>query len=313
MKILISAVLALAGSLALHAAKLGDPAPALTLAKTVKGTAVDLAAGKGKETYVVEFWATWCGPCRVSIPHLTELQKKYKAQGVTFIGISDETEDKVKPFVEKMGDKMDYVVAVDDGRKTFKSYMEAYAQNGIPTSFVVDKEGRIVWVGHPMGGLDEALASVVAGKFDLAAAQKEFAEREVKQRRMMDLNMTFGKYLQAAEKGEKTDELGGKLLELADKDAMVLNAISWNVLTSPRLKAHRDLAFALKASAAAVEASGGKDAAILDTHARALFDNGKKAEAIAQQKKAVEASKDAKMRSEMEATLKKYEGDGDAK
>lgn len=307
-KSILSVALAFAGGLVVHAANLGDPAPALTLAKTIKGDAVDLAAGKGKQTYVVEFWATWCGPCRVSIPHLTELQKKFKTQGVTFIGVSDETEDKVKPFVDKMGDKMDYTVAVDDGRKTFKAYMEAYGQNGIPTSFVVNKEGQIVWVGHPMGGLDEALAQVVAGKFDLAAAKTEFGEREVKQKRMMELNTAFGSYLQLSDKGEKekASEAGSKLLELAGKDHQTLNAIAWNILTNPRMK-NRDLPFALKVSQAAVDASGGKDSAVLDTHARALFDNGKADEAIAAQKKAVATAKDDKTKEEMEKTLLKYQ------
>jgi len=64
-------------------------AAALKISDWVKGKPVDLAAGKGKQVYVIEFWATWCGPCRTSIPHLTELQKKFKDKGVTFVGVSD--------------------------------------------------------------------------------------------------------------------------------------------------------------------------------------------------------------------------------
>jgi peroxiredoxin len=307
-KKLLSVALALAGGLSAFAAKLGDPAPALTLAKTVKGEAVDLAAGKGKQTYVVEFWATWCGPCKTSIPHLTDLQKKFKDKGVTVIGISDETEDKVAPFVAKMAEKMDYVVAVDDGRKTFKSYMGAYGQGGIPTAFVVNTDGQVVWVGHPMGGLDEAIEKIVAGKFDIAAAQVEFAEREVKQKRMGELNASFGKYLQLAASGdaEKSAEVGQKLLELAGKDSMVLNAIAWNILTNPQIK-NRDLPFALKVATAAVDASGGKEAAVFDTYARALYDNGKKAEAVEAQKKAVGLAKEEQTKTDMKKTLEKYE------
>src|SRR5262245_54681841 len=74
----------------------GDPAPKLEVKEFVKGDAVK-SFDKGK-VYVVEFWATWCGPCRTSIPHLTELQKKHK--DVTFIGVSVFERDfgKVKPF-----------------------------------------------------------------------------------------------------------------------------------------------------------------------------------------------------------------------
>lgn len=313
-KSFLSVALAFVGGLAAYAAQLGDPAPALTLAKTVKGEAVDLAAGKGKQTYVVEFWATWCGPCKTSIPHLTELQRKYKDQGVVFIGISDETEEKVAPFVAKMGDQMDYVVAVDKGRATYKSYMTAFKQGGIPTAFVVNKEGQIAWVGHPMGDLDAVLGKVVAGKYDIATAQKEFAEQELRQKRMAELQGVFGSYLKQATEGDsaKASETGAKLLELSGKDSMVLNAIAWNILTNPRLK-HRDLPLALKFSEAALEASEGKSPEVLDTYARALFDSGKKKEAIEAQKKAVALAKDAQLKTELEKTLKGYETDAPVK
>src|SRR5262249_53250212 len=90
---------------------LGDPAPKIEVKEFVKGDPVE-KFDKGK-LYVVEFWATWCGPCRTSIPHLTELQKKHK--DVTFIGVSvyENNQDAVKPFVKEMGDKMVYRVAMD--------------------------------------------------------------------------------------------------------------------------------------------------------------------------------------------------------
>ena len=166
----LSCCLALALVRVATAAELGDAAAPLQIAEWIKGKPVDLSTTKGKQIVVVEFWATWCGPCRTSIPHLTELQKKFK--DVVFVGISDEDAPTVKKFVAKMGDKMDYTVAIDTDRKTSAGYMAAFGIGGIPHAFIVDKDGRTVWQGHPMDGLEEALTEVVAGKFDLAKVKK---------------------------------------------------------------------------------------------------------------------------------------------
>lgn len=153
-------------------ADLGKPAAALKIAEWVKGKPVDLADAKGKKVVVVEFWATWCPPCRTSIPHLTELQKKFKEKDVVFVGVTDEKADVVKPFVKKLGDQMDYTVAIDQDGQTGRGYMQAYGQNGIPTAFVVDKAGNVVWVGHPMGDLERTIEAVLAGTYDVKTAQR---------------------------------------------------------------------------------------------------------------------------------------------
>ena len=162
-----------------ESAQLGQKAGALEGLTYVKGDAVSFEEGK---TYVVEFWATWCGPCRTSIPHLTEVQKQFKDKAVTVIGISNEKAETVKPFVEKMGEKMEYTVAIDTGRKVNDAYMDAFDQRGIPTAFIVNGKGTVAWVGHPMDGLDEVLEQVVAGTFDPEAYAKAKAEQEAADR-----------------------------------------------------------------------------------------------------------------------------------
>ncbi len=154
------------------AADLGAPAAPLQIAEWIKGGPVNLADGRGKTVYVIEFWATWCPPCRTSIPHLTALQKQFKDKNVVFIGVSDEKPAVIRPFVQKMGDQMDYVVAADKERKTFADYMSAFGINGIPHAFLVDKEGRVVWQGHPMAELEQSIQSLLDGKFDLNVARK---------------------------------------------------------------------------------------------------------------------------------------------
>src|SRR5258706_12904236 len=134
--ILLTVVVFLVGVGATQAAKWGDAAAPLHIKEWIKGDAVDVTAGRGKTVYVIEFWATWCGPCRHSIPHLKELQGKFKNKGGVVIGISDEEPDTVKSFVKKLGAKMEYTIAIDDDKKTAADYVEAYGQGGIPAAFI---------------------------------------------------------------------------------------------------------------------------------------------------------------------------------
>lgn len=203
-------LLACASALApLHAAQLGDAAAPLEIAEWIKGDKVDLAEAKGKKVIVVEFWATWCGPCRVSIPHLTELQKKFANRGVVIVGVSDEEPSKVKPFVNEQGEKMNYTVAVDRNRATSAAYMEKYGQNGIPHAFVIDKEGRVAWHGHPMAGLDRVLDQLASNTFDLALERKREGAMEKLQ--------TYFKMAMQGTTDDKLDPLGAEILAL-DKE-----------------------------------------------------------------------------------------------
>ena len=134
----------------------GDPVGKLEVAHWVKGKPVDISKGVN----VVEFWATWCPPCRTSIPHLTKTQLKYKDRGVNIVGITNEALDTVEPFVNRMGKKMEYSVAVDNDRSTSNEFMGRYDVGGIPHAFVV-KDGKVVWHGHPMSGLDNAIENAL--------------------------------------------------------------------------------------------------------------------------------------------------------
>ncbi|MGB9626178.1 MAG: TlpA family protein disulfide reductase [Phycisphaerae bacterium] len=296
-----------------RATQLGDPAPPLRIAQWIKGKAVDLKAGRGKQVFVIEFWATWCPPCRKAIPHLSEIQKKYRDKGVVVVGITEEEPDIVKPFVKEAGDNMDYTVAVDRDGAMDKAYMEAFGIDGIPHAFIVDKEGRIAWHGHPETGMDKALEEIIAGKYDL-----ETARREDKARRLG--NEYFDLLVKADEARtekarkeilKKAGEVGAEVVKQAGRNADLLNGFAWTILTAPRIKV-RDLDLALKAAKAAYDASEGRSADIADTYARALFDTGRKAEAVKYQKKAVELCKDEKMRSDLKKTLERYEKEAKA-
>jgi thiol-disulfide isomerase/thioredoxin len=161
--------------------KVGDPAPPLAVSTWLHGAQVK--SFEPGQVYVVEFWATWCGPCIQLMPHMGDLQDQYREKGVTFIGFTSEANDKeakVNHFVAKHGEKLGYTFAFGSGSETHNAYMIASGQSGIPCSFVVDKQGRIAYIGHPFF-LDFVLPKVLDGTWDqktaagvIAAADKDF-------------------------------------------------------------------------------------------------------------------------------------------
>lgn len=292
------------------ALELGDAAPPLKVDKWIKGGPVDLKDGQGKNTYVLEFWATWCGPCIASIPHMNELQKQYKDKGVVIVSISssDENLEVVQKFVDKKGDKMGYVVGYEnrDNAQTSRAYMDGFKKQGIPQCFVIDKEGKIVWEGHPRIGLAEVLALVTTGKYDVKSLKE--AGKKAEQEFEKTIKM-YDEYLSAAKKTKDVKaiaEQGRALLKAFGNDAGMLNDLSWTILTDEEIQA-RDLELALAAAEAANRATEGEDPGILDTYAKALFDTGKTREAIEAQEKAVRLAGDNKrMKAELEERLQEY-------
>ncbi|MBI1332164.1 MAG: redoxin domain-containing protein [Armatimonadetes bacterium] len=183
MKPILASIFALAAACSMASASdsyitIGDPAPSLKTATWIKGGSVP-EFEKGK-LYVVEFWATWCHPCRENIPHLTKLAKQYDGK-VTFVGVSvwesladnkDATE-KVKEFVKSEGDQMDYHVAADSPKNVIAdAWMKRASEGGLPTSFIIDGDGKIAWIGG-LTQLDSVLEKVVEGKFDVASAREQ--------------------------------------------------------------------------------------------------------------------------------------------
>ena len=87
---------------------------------------------------LVNFWATWCPPCRKEMPDLDALYQKFKDQGFVVLAIDDEEAAKVAPFITER--KISYPVLLDPGRKV----NEAFVVEGIPKSFVYDRDGKLV-------------------------------------------------------------------------------------------------------------------------------------------------------------------------
>jgi len=105
--------------------------------KDLQGKAWTLRELRGK-VVLVNFWATWCPPCRKEMPDLEALYEQFKDQGLVILSISDEEAGKVVPFITDR--KIQYPVLLDPGRKVH----ELFEVEGIPKSFVYDREGKLV-------------------------------------------------------------------------------------------------------------------------------------------------------------------------
>lgn len=163
--------------------QIGDAAPPLQVGKWLKGEPVK---GFQKDSvYIIEFWATWCGPCIASMPHLDELAQKFQKQGLVVVALTTEDEanssEAVEEFVKGDGAKYHFRFAFCDDDKMMTQYMIASEQQGIPCSFVVGKDGKVAFIGHP-SELDDVLPQVLDGTWSqekakqLAGAKQQLRE-----------------------------------------------------------------------------------------------------------------------------------------
>lgn len=157
---------------------IGDPARPIDIQHWIKGEKV--GEFKPGNVYVLEFWATWCGPCRDGMPHLAELQTKYEDYKVTIVGISDEKLETVENFLTQNNKKLNkpwneviqYTLTTDPDKSVKTDYFVAAGQRGIPSAFIIGKDQRIEWIGnpHPMSGdgFDKALDKIVKDEWNRA-------------------------------------------------------------------------------------------------------------------------------------------------
>ncbi|MGE5841353.1 MAG: TlpA family protein disulfide reductase [Deltaproteobacteria bacterium] len=141
---------------------LAGPAPNFTL-EDISGKPISLSDVKGK-VVIVDFWATWCGPCLMSIPELVDLQEKYKGKGLVVVGISVD-DDKVSKgelvaFKNKM--RINYpILRAND--KVYVDYFGRTSGFSIPTLFVIDREGKVRErvVGFRPGVVEKSVQSLL--------------------------------------------------------------------------------------------------------------------------------------------------------
>jgi thiol-disulfide isomerase/thioredoxin len=321
--------------------KTGDTVPATRPETMLQGAPIkEFKAG---EVYVFECWATWCGPCVAAIPHLNELHQKMAAKGVVVTGVNVwESEkdpaavERVKAFVKEQGAKMSYRVALG-GKAFIKDWLEAAGVNGIPHAFIV-KEGKLVWQGHPMQMNEELLGDIITGthtpKTEKAAtpADPEQARNEAKLQALAEAMMrkdwaaaekalpAAAAVLPAEERQDLIDSVGAqialakgdpskiyaqmaKLAEEEADDAEAQNELAWELVTDPLFLKKPNFALAEKCALRAVALSKEKEGDKLDTLARLRWLQGRKAEAVQLQEKAVAAATDSEMKGLLQKTL----------
>jgi len=321
---------------------IGDPAPMVKIGQWIKGDPV--SSFEPGHVYVVEFWATWCGPCRASMPHLSKLQTEHAGK-VTFIGVSDEDEPTVRDFLGQVQDQdsgqtwdeiLTYRIALDDAQATSKAYMQAAGQNGIPTAFVVGQDGHVEWIGHPMR-IDQPLTEIVAGGWDRQAARAEFQAEQAQEEAMQQLSQLARQAQQSGDWSEvlaaidrmvadqpaadflpkmklsilmmagRFDEaypLAEQVGEKAWDDPQALNELAWRLMEQIPQPQQKP-GVSLRLAQRASSLTEERDASILDTLARAHYVMGNLEEAIAWQSKAVERA-EGEMADQLRDTLEQY-------
>lgn len=130
--------------------------------------------------YLVECWATWCGPCIAAIPHVNELHKAYRDRGLRVIGanVFEDDVDVVRSFVAERQDGMSYPVVFTGTGSVFESeWLKAAGIRGIPNAFVV-RDGTLLMTVHPAHVTNEMVEALLADEVDMERVRKELARGE---------------------------------------------------------------------------------------------------------------------------------------
>ena len=283
---------------ALH---IGASAPALVTDAWLLGEPVALERGT---VYVVENWATWCKPCIEQMPHLSELADKHRAAGLTVVAINveEDNDDGVRTFVDSHRDSMRYSVGVDKGGRMKATWIDAAGLPGLPASFVVDRDGRIAWHGHPEA-LGRVVDRVMARRWDYKV-ERERARRE-------RLAVPYSKRVVAllADDPDRAYRLIDALLVAVLFDQPeYLNGLAYHVFAAPDVK-RRDLDAAYRAGALACERQAWSKPGPIEVLSKIREQQGQLDQAIALQERAVAASGGASRFAGRLATLRSGGGD----
>ena len=288
--VLLVGLMACLAPVSSFADKLGDPAPPLTVMEWIKGKPVDVKAGTN--IYVLVF----CTLSRVNefaLTNLSNLQKIYQDKGVVVVAISDEPAEQLKAFVQLKEAKIEFAVADDDASRTMINYQQAFEQVALPRAYVVGKDGKVLWHGHPLlDGLGDVVDEITSGRYNLKQTQKRIVAAE-----MME------KYLALARQDDTNSVKAGRmLLTIRTNDAAGLCNLASQIATDPFIE-KRDVALASEALDRAEQLATTNTTDIAVTRAILLFQTGKEEEGLARARQALASAQSQEAKDEVQVCI----------
>ena len=310
---------------------IGDEPPAFKVDSWVKGTPI--SSFEEGNVYLIDFWATWCGPCIAIMPHLTELQKEHEADGLRVVGVSiweserdadgnrvplrgEKQADHVQAFVDKNDARMGYTVGT--GSEFMETdWMRAANQNGIPTVMIVDRQGKIGWIGYGTDPtLGENLDAILAGENDYAAdsearLEEMKSEWEESISRQKESGQLYYNHFLGLAKSDKDQAaaFAQAMSETVVKDKPnVYNAIAWTIVENEGWSPDA-VGFARQLAEQACELTDWENPMVMDTLAWAQYRSGDAEAATQTEQKALDMLTEeqaAQVKSDFEKALELF-------
>jgi hypothetical protein len=271
---------------------LGDPAPPLTVLEWIKGKPVKIQPGTN--FYVLVF----CPLSRageVALNNLSSLQQKYRDKGLVTVIISEEAPPQLRTLVQLNGAEMDFTIAADDyAERTLKNYQQAFHQNQLPLAYVISRDGKILWYGHPLtDGMGWVVDDVASGRYNLEQTEKDILSRD-----------QLKEYIALArQKDPQVGPAGQILLGLRTNDAPALCDLAFKIATDPFIE-QRDAALATAALDRAAQLSATNTTDIAVDRAILLFQTGQPEAGLAQAQNALTTAQTDDDKRHVQATIR---------